>query len=251
MVVARDLVHTFETAEEVARVVAERFIAYTNEMIDKTGSCVVAISGGTTPNALFSLLDTDEFNRVVDWEHIYFLWVDERFVPQSDANNNFNRAKDRLFGNIMGVAHYYPVPTNGGTVEEAATRYEEEVEIVLQRTEKDRLDLVLLGLGDDGHTASLFPKSVALYEEEKKVVPVKDGKVWDRVTMTFPFLAMAKEVWFTVVGGSKESALGRVLRQRKEYEAEAWQDRVDHVLPGAVLSHELVEWFVDKEANPE
>lgn len=243
--------HAFATADEVARVVAERFIEFTNMTIEKTGNCVVAISGGTTPNALFSLLDTDEFSNRVNWEHIYFLWVDERFVPQTDSNNNFNRAKDRLFGNILGVAHYYPVPTNGGTVEEAARRYEEEVEIVLQRTEKKVLDLALLGLGDDGHTASLFPKSVALREEEAKVVPVKDGKVWERVTMTFPFLAKAEHVWFTVVGASKESALGRVLRQRKEYETESWQDRIDHVLPGAVLSHELVEWFVDREAYPE
>lgn len=248
---AQDLIHPYETGADVAKAVADRFLAYTNQCIKDTGSCVVAVSGGTTPNALFSLLDTDEYSNQIDWEHIFFLWVDERFVPQSNPDNNFGRAKERLFGNIMGAAHYYPVPTNGGTVEEAADRYEQEVQLVMKRTEKTALDLVLLGLGDDGHTASLFPKSNALYEEYRSIVAVKDGKVWERVSMTFPILSEAKEVWFTVVGSQKESALGRVLRQRAEYHDMPWQERVDHVLPGAVLSHDVVEWFVDREAYPE
>ena len=117
---ARDIIHSFSTGDDVAKAVADRFITYTNACIAETGSCVVAVSGGTTPNALFSLLDTDAYTNHIDWEHIFFLWVDERFVPQSNPDNNFGRAKDRLFGNIMGAAHYYPVPTNNGTVEEAA-----------------------------------------------------------------------------------------------------------------------------------
>ena len=148
----------------------------------------------------------------------------------------------------MGAAHYYPVPTNNGTVEEAADKYEQEVKMVLKRTEKETIDLVLLGLGDDGHTASLFPKSDALYERDRLVVAVKDGKVWDRVTLTFPVLETAKSIWFTVVGSSKEAALARVLRQRAEYEEYSWEDRVDHCLPGAVLTHDPVEWYVDESA---
>lgn len=245
---ARDIIHSFSTGDDVAKAVADRFITYTNACIAETGSCVVAVSGGTTPNALFSLLDTDAYTNHIDWEHIFFLWVDERFVPQSNPDNNFGRAKDRLFGNIMGAAHYYPVPTNNGTVEEAADKYEQEVKMVLKRTEKETIDLVLLGLGDDGHTASLFPKSDALYERDRLVVAVKDGKVWDRVTLTFPVLETAKSVWFTVVGSSKEAALARVLRQRAEYEEYSWEDRVDHCLPGAVLTHDPVEWYVDESA---
>ena len=77
---------------------------------------------------------------------------------------------------------------------------------------------------------------------------VKDGKVWDRVTLTFPVLETAKSIWFTVVGSSKEAALARVLRQRAEYEEYSWEDRVDHCLPGAVLTHDPVEWYVDESA---
>ena len=97
-------------------------------------------------------------------------------------------------------------------------------------------------------TASLFPKSDALYERDRLVVAVKDGKVWDRVTLTFPVLETAKSIWFTVVGSSKEAALARVLRQRAEYEEYSWEDRVDHCLPGAVLTHDPVEWYVDESA---
>ncbi len=121
--------------------------------------------------------------------------------------------------------------------------------MVLRACEKDSLDLVLLGLGDDGHTASLFSKSQALHVADRKVAPVLDGKVWKRVTMTFPFLAKAKHVWFTVVGDSKASALSRVLRQRQDYADETWQERIGHVLPGAVLSQDVVEWYVDKAAK--
>lgn len=243
---AQDLIHMFDTPQQVAEEVAKSFMAFTEACIKETGSCVVAISGGTTPNTLFELLNSDEYRTKLDWENIFFLWVDERFVPHSDPDNNFGRAKERLFGNIGSSCHFYPVPTNDGTVEEAADAYEKEVDMVLRACEKDSLDLVLLGLGDDGHTASLFSKSQALHVADRKVAPVLDGKVWKRVTMTFPFLAKAKHVWFTVVGDSKASALSRVLRQRQDYADETWQERIGHVLPGAVLSQDVVEWYVDK-----
>lgn len=246
---AQDIIHQYGTADEVARAVADAFITYTQARIAKTGTCVVAVSGGTTPNALFELLNSDAYMERVDWENIYFLWVDERFVSQSSPDNNFYRAKTRLFSHIGGSCHFYPVPTNSGTVEEAAEVYEKEVKTVLQACEKDHLDLALLGLGDDGHTASLFPSSEALHEKNRLVTYVKDGKVWDRVTMTFPFLAAADDVWFTVVGDTKRAALTKVLRQRKDYADDSWESRVGHVLPGAVLSHDTVEWFVDKDAH--
>lgn len=246
---AQDLIRSFETAQEVAEAVAKDFIAYTNQCIAETGTCVVAISGGTTPNTLFELLNTDEYREQLDWENIFFLWVDERFVPQSNPDNNFYRAKERLFASIGGCSHFYPVPTNSGTVEEAADAYEKEVATVLSANEKEGVDLALLGLGDDGHTASLFARSEALNEKKRNVIPVTDGKVWQRVSMSFPFLAKAKNVWFTVVGESKAAALGRVLRQRKEYMDDSWEDRIGHVLPGAVLSQDTVTWYVDKVAK--
>ena len=168
---AQDLIRAFETAQEVAEAVAKDFIAFTNTCIAESGSAVVAISGGTTPNTLFELLNTDAYRTQLDWENIFFLWVDERFVPQTDPDNNFYRAKERLFASIGGSSHFYPVPTNSGTVEEAADAYEKEVATVLSACEKDGVDLTLLGLGDDGHTASLFARSQALEERSGPLFP--------------------------------------------------------------------------------
>lgn len=245
---AQDLICRYGATEEVAKAVVEDFITYSNECIAKTGSCIVGLSGGTTPNAMFSLMNEPEYMKRIDWEQIFFLWVDERFVPHEDPDNNFGRAKRRLFENIAGCSHYYPMPTNSGLVEEAAKAYEREVKTVLNACEKEAMDLVFLGLGDDGHTASLFPKSEALYEKEHFVTYVKDGKVWNRITMTFPFLATAKEVWFTVVGEAKAVALAKVLQQRKLYRFDPWEKRVSRTLPGAVLTQENIRWYVDETA---
>ncbi len=248
---AQDIIHRFETPSEVAKAVADAFVEYTTDCIKRTGSCIVAVSGGTTPNALFELLNTDVYMDQIDWENIFFLWVDERFVPHSNPDSNFHRAKERLFAHMGGSCHFYPVPTDEGTVDEAARAYEKEVATVLRACDKKRLDLALLGLGDDGHTASLFPRSVVLSELARRVVPVTDGKVWERVTMTFAFLSQAETVWFTVVGESKRAALTKVLHQRLDYEDEPWQNRITHVLPGAVLNQDEIHWYIDASASGE
>lgn len=245
---AQDLVHRLPSGSDVATAVAERFADFTAQCIAETGNCVVALSGGTTPNALFELLAKEPYIKQLDWERIYFLWVDERFVPSTNPDSNFYRAKERLFGDIGACCHFYPVPTDSGTVEEAAAAYEKEVSVVLKACGKEQLDLVLLGLGDDGHTASLFPRSVALAEKVRLVTHVKDGKVWERVTMTFPFLSKARHAWFTVVGDSKAAALARVFRQRRDYADECWEQRIGHVLPGAVLNQDGLEWYIDEAA---
>jgi len=247
---AQDIIHRFDTLDEVAQAVAERFVEYTNECIARTETCIVGLSGGTTPNALFELLNSDAYVNRIDWENIYFLWVDERFVPHSNPDSNYYRAKTRLFSNIQGCYHVYPVPTSKGTVEEVARLYEKEVDTVLKACEKTGLDLVLLGLGDDGHVASLFAGSVAL-KATTRIAAVEDGKVWERVTMTFPFLATVAAVWYTVVGESKRAALAKVLKQRIDYESDTWEERLGHVLPGAVIAQPTVEWYVDAAAMKE
>lgn len=246
----KSLIHKFSTPEEVAVAVAEDFVPFTKQCIEESGNCIVALSGGTTPNALFSLLSTDSYKNRIDWEHVYFIWVDERFIPQNDPDNNYFRAKERLFGGLRGICHIYPIPTNNGTVEEAAALYEKEVDTVLQACGKDAPDLVLLGLGDDGHTASLFPKSEVLHLFSRRVAYVKDGKVWDRITLTFPFLVSGKAIWFTVVGDAKRAALSRVLRQIESYGDEPWDKRIDRTLPAAVFPAEKVTWYVDAKAKP-
>lgn len=246
---AQDIVHSFVTRDEVAVAVANAFVDFVAQSIEDTGSCVVAITGGSIPNQLFELLNTPAYIKRINWEQTFFLWTDERFVSQSDPDNHFYRAKKRLFSNMTGASHFFPVHTNRGTVNNAALEYEKEVRNVLRACDKDSVDLAILGLGNDGHTAGLFPKSKALDISDRLVVAVEDGKVWDRVTMTFEFLAKSRYIWYTVVGEAKKAALSRVWRQRRDYEDSTWQERLKHVLPGAVLSQNIT-WFVDKEASP-
>lgn len=241
-------VNVFETPDEVAKCVADLFLEKAEECIKETGTFLVAVSGGTTPNALFSLLNTDAYREKLDWERIYFIWVDERFIPQYDEDNNFHRAEEKLFSHITGPVRIFPVNTNSGTVEEAARSYEREVKMVLQVVGKDAPDLTLLGLGDDGHTASLFPRSEMLQVMDKNVAYVKDGKVWDRVTLTFPFIISSREIWFTVVGESKRVALCHVFQQVKRYQDLTWEERIERTLPGAVIPQDHTQWFVDAAA---
>lgn len=242
---AEDLNCYFD-GDGVAAAVADRLTDFAEDRIRKTGSCVVALSGGSTPNALFALLAGEERRQRLDWQHLYFLWVDERYLPSTDPENNFHKADKLLFSHVR--TNRYPVPTGEDTVEDAARFYGEEVRLVLENCGKSGVDLALLGLGDDGHTASLFPGSVVLQERERWIAPVPDGKNWQRVTMTFPCLAEAGELWFTVVGRGKQAALEQVLRERREHEGESWEDRTGKLLPGATVTGRMVRWFVDRAA---
>ena len=221
---AQNTIKCYDSPSDVVQALAEDFIAFTNEEISRTESCIVGITGGTVVNGLLELLNSPEYIERLNWERIFFLWTDERFLPQTHEDNYFNRVKH-----------------------EAAEEYEKEVRNVLKACKKSGLDLALLDLGEDGHTAGLFAGSHALRVADQEVVAVEDGKVWERISMTFSFLAKSDAVWFTVTGESKKTALTKVLYQREDYEDLPWEKRIGRVLPGAVLSQEAT-WYVDKSA---
>ena len=197
---AQDTIKCYDSPSDVVQALAEDFIAFTNEEINRTETCVVGITGGTVINGLLELLNSPEYIERLNWERIFFVWTDERFLPQSHEDK------------------------------------------------KSGLDLALLDLGEDGHTAGLFAGSHALRVTDQDVVAVEDGKVWERISMTFSFLAKSDAVWFTVTGESKRTALTKVLYQREDYEDLPWEKRIGRVLPGAVLSQEAMTWYVDKAA---
>ncbi|WP_251424459.1 6-phosphogluconolactonase [Veillonella agrestimuris] len=235
---------------DVIRALADDFVAFTDEEIERTHSCIVGITGGTVVNGLMELLNSPEYIDRLQWDSIFFVWTDERFVSQSDKDNYFNRVKDVLLCKALGAAHFLPINTDSKTVVEAAEEYEKEVKNVLMAHNKEGLDLVILDLGEDGHTAGLFAGSHALRETEKAVVAVEDGKVWERISMTFQFLAKTDWIWFAVVGENKKAALTKVLYQREDYEDTPWERRIGRVLPGAVLSQDNMQWYVDEAAYP-
>ena len=245
---AQDIIKCYDGPSDIIATLVEDFIAFTDAEIGRNEACIVGIKGRTGVNGLLEALNSPEYIERVNWERVFFLWTDERFLPQSHEDNYFNRVKPFLLCKAKGAAHFLPINTDSKTVVEAAEEYEKEVRNVLKACKKSGLDLAILDLGEDGHTAGLFAGSHALRVSDRNVVAVEDGKVWERISMTFSFLAKTDVVWFTVTGESKRTALTKVLYQREDYEDTNWDKRIGRVLPGAVLSQEAMTWYVDKDA---
>lgn len=129
---AQDTIKCYDTPSDVVAALAEDFIAFTNEEISRTETCIVGITGGTVINGLLETLNSAEYIERVNWERIFFVWTDERFLPQSHEDNYFNRVKPYLLCKAKGAAHFFPINTNSKTVIEAADEYEKEIGNVLK-----------------------------------------------------------------------------------------------------------------------
>ncbi len=171
----------------------------------------LVLSGGTTPRALYAYLATPEMQKGVAWERVHLWWGDERYVPPTDSRSNFRMAYEAwLAHGAVPRENWHPMPTDCAEPEACAQRYEAE----LRQIWGDALpafDLTLLGLGEDGHTASLFPGNSALHET-KRWVAVGHAPTEPRIrlTLTFPVLNASQRVWFLVAGESKRPVLERV-----------------------------------------
>lgn len=202
--------------EALARVAAERLVA---RLSRRDGHLAVCLTGGSTPERLYQLLTTPPYRDAMPWQRIRWFWGDDRFVPQSDPRSNAGMAR-RLMLDRMGVqaGNVFPVPTDAGDAAEAARRYETELKRYYgaERLLPGRplFDVVLMGLGSDGHTASLFPGHVEVDETTRWVVGVPQAGLEPfvpRVTLTFPALASTREMLFLVSGRAKREVLGAVL----------------------------------------
>jgi 6-phosphogluconolactonase len=219
-------------AAEGARIFETR----AREAVAASGRFTVALSGGRTPKALYSLLA----GRGLPWAQIHLFWGDERCVPRDHPDSNYAMVK----GALLDPGHVPPesvhaVPVDNGTPAEVARDYE----IALRgffKAKVPRFDLVLLGMGPDGHTASLFPGTPGLQEMERLVVPAFVERLQShRVTLTFPVLNGAAQVLFLVEGKDKATALKSVLSGGPE--------PAGRVLPG----QGEVLWLVDSTAAAE
>ncbi len=199
-----------------------------------------ALSGGSTPRALFQLLATPDWVGQFDWAKIHLWWSDERDVPSDAPDSNYKMAHDALISQVpISIANVHRVPTELGA-EPAAQAYQREVLQTL-KSHPPQFDLILLGMGDDGHTASLFPGTAAIFEKEQLVIAHFVPKVnMMRITFTAPLINAAHTVMFLVSGASKAITLRRVL-----YEIDQ-----PNVLPAQIVSPtsgELI-WAVDAAA---
>ena len=207
---------TWPTPAQVAQAAAQLFTDSAQHAIGTRGIARIAISGGTTPKAMFAALADpgQPFRDQIDWQKLQLFWVDERCVPPTDAESNYRMTNDALLSKV-------PLPPGNifrmeGELdpEIAASRYESTLRnsMKLEGAESPAFDLLLLGMGDDGHTASLFPHTDALNEIGRLAVAnhVPQKETW-RITLTFPVINQAREVAFLIEGSAKAAVLAEVL----------------------------------------
>lgn len=201
----------YPDGESMSRAAAEGLIETTTRTLEHGDRFSIALSGGSTPLALYRML-AGEFSGRVPWEKMHFYWGDERYVPHDDPRSNVRLFHDAVIAVIrIPPENIHPMPTDRDDPATAARDYET---LMKKRFEGPwpRFDTVLLGLGNDGHTASLFPGSPALDEGKRWVAAVRtnaDPPV--RLTFTLPVLNAASDVWFLVSGREKADALRRVM----------------------------------------
>jgi 6-phosphogluconolactonase len=200
----------------LAATAAERMVA----RIDANpGRIAICLTGGSSPKQLYQLLATDCWSRRVPWDRTHWFIGDERFVPASDSRNNMAAARGIFLDRFAPEDHIHPIPTDAASPDEAARLYENELQAFYGAADLDParplFDLVLMGIGPDGHTASLFPGYPALDETERWVVGVPKAHVEPfvpRVTLTLPALASCREMLFEVAGTEKHAILARLSR---------------------------------------
>ena len=210
----RGEVEVLPDAEALARAAADLFARVTGEAVAVRGRAAVALSGGSTPRRMGELLASTHGERV-PWDQLDVFWGDERWVPESSPDSNAGVAKRTFLDHVPILAdRVHPFPTVGLEPAAAAAAYEATLRAVLGVAEGvPRLDLVLLGMGEDGHTASLFPGTAALRERTALAVanhvPQLDAT---RLTLTVPAINAARQVVFLVGGAGKAETLAAVLK---------------------------------------
>jgi 6-phosphogluconolactonase len=229
-----------DSAEAVAREAANRFISIVADAIERRRVARVALSGGGTPKRVYPLLLEPSRRDAIDWSAVEFFWGDERAVPPDHPESNFGVAYGMLISQLPGVRNdrVHRMAAESPDLDAAALAYETELRLAFgaRGSEPPAFDLIWLGMGPDGHTASLFPGSAALEEADRWVVAnlAPERNEW-RMTMTFPVLKAAAETIFVVTGEDKADALARVRSG-------------DPDLPASRVSGPAVQWIVDAAA---
>lgn len=230
--------------EALAQHAADWLLAWASATVARDGERFsVCLSGGSTPKRLYELLAAAPRRAAFPWARTHWFWGDERFVPPDDKQSNYRMVREAMFDHVpVPAANIHPIPTLGVTPEESAEAYERELQIFHGEQALDPVrplfNVVLLGLGTNGHTASLFPGMPVLDERKRWTGTMTDPEAGTRITLTYPALESARETVFLVAGADKTPMLKRVLAG-------------DHSLPAARLQpHGELHFFVDRAAAP-
>jgi len=228
-------------ADDLSRKAAEQFAASAKAAVSARGRFSVALSGGSTPKALYALLATDEFRSQLPWPQVHLFWGDERCVPPDHAESNFRMVGEALLSKITIPSENIHRMAGEKTPADGIVDYQTQLQefFHLADGEWPRFDLVLLGLGEDGHTASLFPGSAALSERQRWVATSYVERLRaHRLTLTLPVINHAAQISFLVSGASKAPMVEAVLRAGNDS------------LPAARIqpADGQVTWFVTQDA---
>jgi 6-phosphogluconolactonase len=234
-----------DNGEAVSRQAAEMLVSLVLEKLKTNDSFAVALSGGSTPKNLFSILANDETLRNrMPWDRIHFFWGDERHVPPDHQDSNYHMTNEAMLSRVpVPSENVHPIQGGNPDAGKAAEEYEQELRTFfkLEAGELPQFDCVFLGMGTDGHTASLFPGTKALHERERLVVSNWVDKFQSyRITMTAPVLNNADMVIFLVSGEEKAEPLRAVLEGEKQTD----------LFPSQLIepTHGKLLWLLDQAA---
>ena len=199
----------YNTYEMMSIAAAHFFTTEYDEAIAKKGKFIVALSGGNTPKHFYELLASHAYSLNIDWKKVFIFFSDERYVPHDNKDSNFKMAKDNLLKEIsIPEKNVFPIPTSSNP-EKDALKYESTIRRIFAGKPAS-FDLLLLGMGADGHTASLFPGTDILKEKKRLVKEVYIREKTYRISFTLPLINRAKQVLILVSGADKKTALQKI-----------------------------------------
>lgn len=237
------IVRVRDTPRDLSGDVAAAVTEAAQAAIERSGRCSLLLSGGSTPRGTYELLAARHRDRI-DWTHIHLFWGDERFVPYDDPRSNYRMAREAFLDRVpCPPANVHPIPTGRSSADAAALRYEDTLRAHFPG-DRPAFDVALLGLGADGHTASIFPGSPALEAAGRWVIAVvTPAEPRLRITLTMPVLTAAAQLFVLVSGAGKAAALRHAL--------DPASDPVQYPAAGLQAAAGRVVWWADRAAAPD
>jgi 6-phosphogluconolactonase len=236
-------IRTLTTPQELFEAAAEEVVRAATDAVAQRGRFTIALSGGSTPKSLFNLLATNA-RTVLPWDRMFFFWGDERHVPPTDPESNYRMAEETMLSKIpVAAGNVFRIAAENPDAAAAAESYEKTLQkfFALEPGQFPRFDLILLGMGPDGHTASLFPSSAGLQEKSRLVIANWVDKFkTHRLTFTLSVLNAAACVAFLVSGTDKAPALHAVLES--DAPGEQYPSKLVRPTDGKLI------WLIDRAA---
>jgi 6-phosphogluconolactonase len=239
-------VRRLTTPQDLFQAAAEDIIRSATDAVAQRGRFTIALSGGSTPKNLYTLIAANASSNL-PWDKVFFFWGDERHVPPTDPESNYRMAQETILSKVpVPPANVFRIAGENPDASAAAEAYEQTLRkfFALAPGEFPRFDLILLGMGPDGHTASLFPETEALQEKSRLVVANWVEKLnTSRISLTLPVLNAARRVAFLVSGADKAAVLHEVLEGKAP--GEKYPSKLVRPIDGTLI------WFVDRAAGSE